>query len=157
MTLILALRLFREGHAKAGIEAMDKNGAARGKLIDIHVDRLSSALKNITRYLSSSGRLPALRRGEALGNEDGKTVSVTQDCRLYWCEVETDLPLSFWESRHEVEVVIPKEEFEQFSLSIRCKSGIAYIDACEEYAQSITIHDGEVIRYMPPGVNRVAA
>jgi hypothetical protein len=149
--LLIALRLFSENHAKPGIEADMKNSGPKGRLIDIHVERFHPALKNIIEYLRATDRLPAVRRGEILRTVDGeKIVERTEDCRLFWCEVETDRDIAFWQSLAEVEVVIAKEEFVKFAQSIRCRAGAAYINACEEYASELPIKPFQPIRYEPP-------
>ena len=151
MRLLIALRLFSENHAKSGIESNRKDAEPKGRLIDIHVERFHPALKNIIEYLRSTDRLPALRPGQILRTVDGeKIVERTGNCRLYWCEVETDLEPVFWESLAEVEVVIDKEAFVKFAQSIRCRSGAAYINACEEYAAALAIQPFEAISYEPP-------
>lgn len=151
MRLLIALRLFSENHAKPGIEANLKNSGPKGRLIDIHIERFHSALKNIIESLRATDRLPALRPGQVLRTVDGeKMVERTENCRLYWCEVETHMEISFWESLAEVEVVIDKEEFMKFAQSIRCRSGAAYISACEEYASELSINPFQPICYEPP-------
>lgn len=151
MRLLIALRLFSENHARLGIEAPMKNTAPKGRLIDIHVERFHPALKNIIEYLRATDRLPALRKGEILRTIDGeKVVERVEDCRSYWCEVETQLDIARWESLAEVEVVLDKEEFVKFAQSIRCRAGAAYISACEEYAAQMDIKGFQPIRYEPP-------
>ena len=151
MRLIIALRLFSENHAKLGIEANLKNSGPRGRLIDIHIERFHPALKNIIEYLRSTERLPATRVGNVMRTVDGKkTVERTEDCRLYWCEVETQLDISYWESLSEVEVVIAKDEFVKFAQSIRCRAGAAYITACEDYANELQVKASQPINYEPP-------
>jgi len=149
--LFIALRLFSENHAKPGIEANTKNSGPRGRLIDIHIERFHPALKNIIEYLRTTGQLPATREGNLLRTVDGKrTVERTEQCRLYWCEIDTNLDISYWESLAEVEVVIPKDEFVKFAQSIRCRAGAAYITACEEYAEQLVVKTSGPINYEPP-------
>jgi hypothetical protein len=149
--LFLALRLFSESHAKLGIEATSKNSGPRGRLIDVHIERFHPALKNIIEYLRTSGRLPATREGSVLRTENGKKiVERTEQCRLYWCEIESNRDIAFWESLAEVEVVIEKDEFVKFAQSIRCRAGAAYIAACEEYADQLAIKTTAPISYEPP-------
>lgn len=151
MRLFIALRLFSENHARLGVEANVKNHGPRGKLIDINVERFHSALKNVIEYLRSTGKMPATRQGNILRTVDGKkTVERTQDCRLYWCEVETSLPPEHWQSLAEVEAVIIKDEFVKFAQSIRCRAGAAYIAACEEYAENLSVKAVQSINYEPP-------
>src|SRR5688572_24404296 len=101
--LFIALRLFSENHARLGVEAPVKNHGPRGKLVDINVERFHSALKNVIEYLRTNGKMPATRQGNILRTVDGqKTVERTQDCRLYWCEVESMLPIEYWQSIAEV-------------------------------------------------------
>ncbi|HSX84668.1 MAG TPA: hypothetical protein VLE50_04640 [Cellvibrio sp.] len=151
MRLLIALRLFSENHAKLGIEATMKNSGPKGRLIDIHIERFHPALKNIIEYLRATDRLPAVRPGQILQTVDGKKIADrTENCRLYWCEVETHLDTAFWESLAEVEVVIAKDEFVKFSQSIRCRAGAAYINACEEYAAELPIKPFRPIHYEPP-------
>ena len=150
MRLFIALRLFSESHAKAGIESPLK-GQARGRLIDSNVTRLHPALRNINEYLRDHGLLPEIRQGFALRKANNQKVEETQEnCRVYWCEIETDLPMEYWQSVQEVEAIISREEFNRFVLSIRYKSGAAYIAACEEYAKNIPIHAPQILRYEPP-------
>jgi hypothetical protein len=147
----IALRLFSENHARLGVETTVKNHGPRGKLIDINVERFHSALKNVIEYLRSTGKLPATRQGNILRTVAGqKTVERTQDCRLYWCEVESTLPIEHWQSIAEVEAVIIKDEFVRFAQSIRCRAGAAYIAACEEYAENLPIKAVHPINYEPP-------
>lgn len=153
-TLILALRLFSKDHARTGIEKSE-NGGARGRLIDRDVDRLYPALKNIINFHYREGSLQSSCSGDMLSRErDGSiVVDRKKDCLLCWCEIETCLPETFWESRHEVEVVLKKSELESFASSIRSKRGVEYIDACEEFARSISILPVK-IRYIPPHMDR---
>lgn len=151
MRLFIALRLFSENHAKPGIEANLKNSGPRGQLIDINIERFHPALKNIIEYLRATERLPATRSGNVLRTIDGeKIVERTDDCRLYWCEVETQLDMACWESLAEVEVVIAKDDFVKFAQAIRCRAGAAYITACEEYAAQLEIKPFQPINYEPP-------
>lgn len=151
MRLLIALRLFSESHAKLGIEANRKNHGPNGRLIDIQIERFHPALKNIIDYLRASDRLPALRQGQVLRTVEGKKIiERSENCRLYWCEVETQLEADFWQSLAEVEMVIEKEEFMRFAQSIRCRSGSAYINACEEYAAALPIKPFQPICYEPP-------
>ncbi len=151
MRLFIALRLFNESHAKAGVEARSAKGVPRGRLIDINITRFHPALRNMNEYLKTTGQLPDLRQGDLLRSVDGEqVVEQTVDCRLYWCEVETDLPVDYWCSLREVEAVIPRDDFNKFVLSIRYKSGAAYIAACEEFAQQIQVNHLYNIRYEPP-------
>jgi hypothetical protein len=149
--LFIALRLFSENHARLGVEGTVKPHGPRGKLIDINVERFHSALKNINEYLRSTGKMPATRQGNILRTVDGqKMVERTQDCRLYWCEVESTLPIEHWKSMAEVEAVIVKDEFAKFAQSIRCRAGAAYIEACEEYAEGLPVKAVQAINYEPP-------
>jgi hypothetical protein len=151
MRLFIALRLFNESHAKAGIEAKGPNGKPRGQLLDLNVTRFHPALKNMSEYLRDKGQLPEFREGSLLRSEGGKkVVEKSAKCRLYWCEIESDLPIDYWCSVQEVEAVLPREEFQAFVLSIRCKSGMAYIGACEQYAETIKLNNRENIQYEPP-------
>ena len=140
MRLIIALRLPNDSHAKAGIEA-GHNGKPRGELVDVNITRLHPALRNISEYLRDSGALPEFRSPERprRGRPSSKTTLAQENCRLYWCEVETDLNLEDWFAMPEVEAVIAREEFNKFVLSIRCKSGAAYIAACEDYARKLPL------------------
>jgi hypothetical protein len=149
--LFIALRLFSENHARLGVEATVKNHGPRGKLIDINIERFHPALKNVIEHLRSTGKLPATRQGNILRTVDGqKTVERTQDCRLYWCEVESTLSPEHWQTLAEVEAVIPKEDFVRFAQSIRCRAGAAYITACEEYAENLSVKTVQSINYEPP-------
>lgn len=151
MRLFVALRLFSENHARLGVEANLKNHGPRGKLIDINIERFHSALKNIIEHLRSTGQLPATRKGNILRTIDGeKAIERTEDCRLYWCEVETTLDIQHWQALSEVEAVIPKDDFVKFAQSIRCRAGAAYIAACEEYAQNLQVKSSQPINYEPP-------
>lgn len=151
MRLFVALRLFSENHARLGVEASIKPHGLRGKLIDINIERFHPALKNVIEYLRTNGALPATRPGNILKTVDGKkTVERTQDCRLYWCEVESSLGIEHWQAIAEVEAVIIKDEFIKFAQSIRCRAGAAYIGACEEYAENLYIKTVQSINYEPP-------
>lgn len=151
MRLLIALRLFSENHAKPGIEANLKNSGPRGRLIDINIERFHPALKNIIEYLRTTERLPATRSGNVLRTIDGKKIiERTEECRVYWCEVDTLLDISYWQSLAEVEVVILKEDFVKFAQAIRCRAGSAYITACEEYAAELTVKSPQPISYEPP-------
>jgi len=155
-TLILAIRLFQKDHARAAIEGVNNNGESRGKLIDMEVDRLYPALKNIINFHLKEGSLAPTVKGEVIQpSAEGELVKEV-DCSLFWCEVETSLPVSYWLSRYEVQSVISKHEFNEFALSIRSKQGIQYIDACEEFARSITIKP-VFVRYMPPRYRKLNA
>lgn len=153
MRVILALRLFKKEHAALGIESGSGSGKTKGKLIDMNVDRLHPVLKNIIDYHTWKGTLVPIRKGDVLSRKaDGSTVvERTADCRLYWCLVESDLPLAYWRSRREVEAVLPQEDLDTFALSIRHRSGASYIDACEQFAREMTIFPERLIRYIPPG------
>jgi hypothetical protein len=141
MRLFIALRLLNDSQAKAGIEA-DHNGNPRGELVDLNITRFHPALRNISEYLRDSGALPEFRSPERprRGRPSSKTTLAPQENhRLYWCEVETDLSMEDWFAMLEVEAVIAREEFNKFVLSIRCKSGAAYIAACEDYARKLPL------------------
>lgn len=151
MRLFIALRLISEHHAKAGIGARGPNAHSRGQLIDSNITRRFPALKNIVLHLASTGKLPDTREGNVLQMQNGKcTVERTTSFRVFWCEIETDLPPDYWRSQKEVETVILKDEFEKFASTIRHHGGTAYIEACENFAdtQEICLHPG--IGYMPP-------
>lgn len=152
MRLIIALRLMSEHHAKAGIEGRGANAHSRGQLIDLNITRLFPALKNIALHLTSTGKLPDTREGNVLQMQNGKRiVERTTSFRVFWCEIETDLSPDYWRSQKEVEAVILKDEFETFTSTIRHRGGAAYVEACENFADTLEIclHPG--IGYMPPG------
>lgn len=153
MKLYLVLRLFREWHAKKGVEATTKSGnKPHGKLIHLNAERLQPALKNIAEYLRSTGKIPTTRMGEVLKKVgDDWEVAAEQPAYAYWCEVETDTPASDWLKMREVEAVIEKDEFDKFALSIRCMSGTRYVEACEQYAQSLEISTKDAVGYEAPG------
>jgi hypothetical protein len=143
MRLFVALRLPNDSHAKAGIEGAHANGKIRGELVDLNITRLHPALRNINEYLRDSGALPEFKQPERprRGRPSSKQQTLeNNNQRLYWCEVETDLRLEDWYAMPDVEAVIAREEFNKFVLSIRCKSGAAYIAACEEYARKLPLH-----------------
>jgi len=157
MRLFIALRLFNESHAKAGIEA-PKKGKPLGRLVDVNITRFHPALRNINEFLRDNDFLPEIRQGYVLHREnDGKKAERLENCRLYWCEIETDLPVEYWSGLQEVEAVLPRDEFNKFVLSIRYKSGAAYISACEEFAKTIPIHIPQVLRYEPPAPRKYKA
>lgn len=154
MRIFIALRLLNDSQAKATIEGASENVKARNnqnELIDLNVTRFHPALRNINEYLRDHEILPEFRRPERARR--GRPSSATKqlqvttqtqgDCRLVWCEVETDLTVEAWMSVQGVEAVISKEEFNKFVLSIRCKSGAAYIAACEDYARKLPIGRSE--------------
>lgn len=153
MKLYLVLRLFREWHAKTGVETTTKSGKKpHGKLIHLNADRLQPALKNVAEYLRSTGKIPITRMGEVLKRAgDDWEVAAEQAANAYWCEIETDTPASEWLKMREVEAVIEKGEFDKFALSIRCMSGTRYVEACERYAQSVETSIKDAVRYEPPG------
>lgn len=138
---------------KEGIERTTKSGKKpRGTLIHSNAERLHPALKNIAEYLRSTNQIPTKRMGEAMEKVgDDWEVAAEQPAYSYWCEVETDSPASDWRSMREVEAVIVKEEFENFALSISYMAGTRYVEACEQYAQSIEITAHDPVRYEPPG------
>ena len=159
MKLYLVIRLFREWHAKNGIEARTKSGKKpHGKLIHSNADRLQPALKNVAEYLRSTDKIPSTRMGEVLKKVGGDWVVISeQPAHAYWCEVETDSPALDWLKMREVEAVIAKDEFDKFALSIRCMSGTRYVEACERFAESMEISTKDTVRYEPPGqTNKVA-
>lgn len=145
MRLLIALRLLNESQAKATVEA-----DARGKLIDLNVTRFHPALRNINEYLRDHDLLPEFRKPErarrgrpASASKQMQVNAQQADCRVYWCEVESEVNAGEWMSTAGVEAVISKEEFNKFVLSIRCKSGAAYIAACEDYARKLPIARSE--------------
>lgn len=152
MHLIIALRLFNQPHAKAGIEQLDQSGNRLGHLIDTHVDRLYPALKNIIGYHQERGSLPPLRSGEVLEEDEKGNYRIvrTANCRLYWCLIETERPIAFWAARPEVELAIPHDQLQRFSLSIRGRVGAQYLDACDEFAEQLVPNSHRPIRYAPP-------
>lgn len=151
MRLYIALRLLREQHAKVGIEAVGPHGLPRGQLIDSNITRLFPALRNIALHLTSTERLPDTREGSVLQVQNGKlVVERTATFRIFWCEIETNLPLAYWQSQKEVEAVIPKRELQTFASSIRHRGGAAYIEACENYADKLDIRLHSSIGYVPP-------
>lgn len=141
MRLFVALRLPNDSHAKTAIEGVHTNENARGELVDLNITRFHPALRNINEYLRDSGALPEFRKPERArrGRPSNKQPLEADNCRLFWCEVETDLALEDWYAMQEVEAVIAREEFNKFVLSIRCKSGAAYIAACEDYARKLPL------------------
>lgn len=152
MRVILALRIFKKEHAVLGIESQFGSDKVKGKLIDMNVDRLYPILKNIIDYHTWKGTLPPTRKGDVLSRRGDGSVMVerTADCRLYWCLVDTDLPIAFWASRFEVEAVLTQEALDSFASSIRHKSGASYIDACEQFAREMNLPPASPIRYVPP-------
>jgi hypothetical protein len=153
MRLFIALRLLNESQAKTTIEeAVTKKAAIegtaqpqRGELVDLNITRFHPALRNINEYLRDHDILPEFRRPERARrgrpSSASKQLQATAqgDCRLFWCEVETELTADAWMAVAGVEAVISKDEFSKFVLSIRCKSGAAYIAACEDYARKLPI------------------
>jgi hypothetical protein len=144
MRLFIASRLMSEHHAKTGIEA-------RGRLIDSNITRRFPALKNIAPHLASTGRLPDTREGNVLRQHNEKRViDRTTAFHIFWCEIETSLSVDYWRAQKEVEVVIQREDFEIFAASIRHRSGAAYIEACENYADALEVCLRPEIGYAPP-------
>lgn len=151
MRLFIALRLISEHHAKAGVEARGPAGQKRGQLIDSNITRLYPALRNIAQYLASIEKLADTREGKVLRLDNGKHVIERKTAfRIFWCEVESDLPHEYWRSQREVEAVIVKREFESFVAAIRYRGGSPYIQACEEYADEIEVYQRHEIGYVPP-------
>lgn len=158
MRLLLALRLFKDWHAKCAVEAVSKAGVQRGRLVSLHAERQHPALRNIADYLRDVGKLPVVRRGEVLSKSRGeKVVENEADCRIYWCEVETDVPVADWENRLEVEALILKSDFEDLVEGIRYRSGVAYFKACEDFADKVKTHSSNTIRYLPPKMSETRA
>lgn len=158
VTYIIALRLFHKDHVRPAIESRDAEGQLRGRLIDTDVDRFYPVLKNIIAYLSREGILKSTQRGQVLRKEEDGSLVVDReaDCSLYWCEVETSMPLSFWESRHEVEVIFEKNALTDYAASIRSRQGVQYIEACEEFARTLEVLPVRV-SYAPPRLSRLNA
>jgi len=151
MRLFIALRLMSEHHAKAGIEARGPNAHSRGQLIDSNITRRFPALKNIALHLASTGKLPDTREGNVLQMQNGQCiVERTTSFRVFWCEIDTELPADYWRAQKEVEVVIQREDFEIFAASIRHRGGAAYIEACENYADALEVCLHPEIGYVPP-------
>lgn len=151
MRLFIALRLISEHHAKAGVEARGPAGQKRSQLIDSNITRLYPALRNIAQHLAFIERLPDTREGKVLRLDNGKHVTERKTAfRIYWCEVESDLPQGYWRSQREVEAVIVKREFESFVAAIRHRGGSPYVQACEEYADEIEVFQHADIGYVPP-------
>lgn len=148
MRLFIALRLLNESQAKATVEGENAR-EQRGELVDLNITRFHPALRNINEYLRDHEILPELRRPERArrGRPSSASKQMQEnaqgDCRLFWCEVETDLAAEAWMAVAGVEAVIPKDEFNKFVLSIRCKSGAAYIAACEDFARKLRVGRSE--------------
>ena len=145
MRIFIALRLLNESQAKATIESHTAQGQ-RGQLVDLNITRLHPALRNINEYLRDHDMLPEFRRPERTRRVRPSTKHVQGEYRLWWCEVETELSVDTWMAVAGVEAVISKDEFTKFVLSIRCKSGAAYIAACEDYARKLPIEGNEAGR-----------
>lgn len=149
MRIFIALRLLNESQAKATIEGSNGKSHNQSELIDLNITRFHPALRNINEYLRDHEILPEFRRPERArrGRPSSASkqlqASAQGDQRLVWCEVETDLTAEDWMSVSGVEAVIPREEFNKFVLSIRCKSGAAYIAACEDYARKLPLGRSE--------------
>lgn len=143
MRLFVALRLPSEHFAKPVVAFCGESDVFKSSVIDANIARHHPALKNVISYLILSGTLPEKikRKISALptGEQDREA-----DFRLYWCEIDTDLPVDHWYAQIHVEVVIPKEEFSKFAASIRHKSGAAYVVACETYAQSLRVNGSDL-------------
>ena len=144
MRLFIALRLLNESQAKAAVQG-DTKQSQRGELVDLNITRFHPALRNINEYLRDHKILPEFsrperqRRGRPSSAAKQLQANVQGDQRLFWCEVETEMAADSWMSVAGVEAVISKEEFNKFVLSIRCKSGAAYIAACEDFARKLPI------------------
>jgi hypothetical protein len=134
-----------ESQAKAAVEG----GTNQGELVDLNITRFHPALRNINEYLRDHEILPEFRRPERArrGRPSSASkqlqASAQGDQRLFWCEVETDLAAEYWMAVAGVEAVISKDEFNKFVLSIRCKSGAAYIAACEDFARNLRVGRNE--------------
>ncbi len=140
MRLIVALRLAKEGQAQAVIESPTASGTPCGRLINWNIERRLPALRNIIEFFRATGSLPAYRTLDA-NQSAGNRVAEAKlpDCRLYWCEIESELAPEQWASAAEVELVLVKERFDAFLQSIRSRAGSAYIDACEAFARQLTV------------------
>lgn len=158
MRVYLALRLFHANHVRFGIESRFGSQGPRGQVIDQNIERLHPALKNIIEYLRASGKIPVVRAGTLIRREGEKEVEeVCENCRVHWCEVETDLNEDYWRGLAEVEAVILKEEFATFTQSIRHRGGSNYIEACERYADQLPVCASRAIRYEAPKVRSTRA
>lgn len=69
---------------------------------------------------------------------------------LYMCQIETELPVEYWRTMREVEIIINQDEFEKFAVSIRGKAGVTYVDACWEFADTLDVGWHEFTGYIPP-------
>lgn len=156
MRYLICLQLFSESDARLAIEREEpkkspwyRPGTIRGQLIDTQVERLYLSLKNISSYLSDQGQLPFSYRGIERRCRDGKVASHEKGVKVYWCEVESDLPIEFWLSKYEVAYALPQADFLAWSKSIRAMYGAAYLDACEAYAKALlpVLHNKPAIEY----------
>ena len=152
--LIVGLRLFRQKDAQFAIHCLHQKGLPNERLVDIGVERLYPALKNIIGFHQINGHLAPTRIGTAILTSDTNSHAPfyeKRECRLYFCLIETDQSCDFWKSRDEVEFLIQFDEFSDYLSRIRGRSGTAYIDACEQFAQSSTFITDSYIFYQPPG------
>lgn len=150
MKLIIGVRLLSEWHARHGLEA-PIDGTPKSRFLGIHLERRYPALKNIIHYLAAKGSVPLVRSAPVIRRVKGEAcIEREADYRLYLCEIETDLPVAYWQSAREVELLIEQPVFERFVSSIRGKAGIAYVDACERFADSIWVAGDGFSGYTPP-------
>ena len=121
MKLFIAVRLRSVYHGKAGFEF---RGAS---VIDYHIEKRELALKNIHQALVPQ-----------------KLAIDIDGCQVYWFLIDSqdeqkdkDYFLRF----NEVELCIPVADFEVTKNAIRGLKGVAYLNACEDYAAQLRVKD----------------
>lgn len=121
MKLLIAVRLRSVYHGKTGFEF---RGAS---IIDYHIEKRDTALKNIHQSLLSQKMAPAV---------DG--------CQLYWFLIDSNDALKgehYFLTFNEVELCLPVADFEMTKSAIRGFKGVAYLNACEDYANQFLVKD----------------
>lgn len=137
MKLLTAVRLRSVYHGKTGFEF---RGAS---VIDYNVEKRDLALKNIHQSLLSQ-----------------KLAFEVDGCRLYWFLIDTNdghKDQHYFLTFNEVELCLPVADFEATKNAIRGLKGMAYLNACDDYANQFAVKDQQrKIQYDLEKFKRVA-
>lgn len=137
MKLLIAVRLRSVYHGKTGFEF---RGAS---VIDYNVEKRDIALKNIHQSLLNQ-----------------KLAAEVDGCQLYWFLIDSNDAQKdelYFLTFNEVELCLPVADLEVTKNAIRGLKGVAYLSACEEYANQFAVKDqGRNIRYDLEKFKRVA-
>lgn len=121
MKLLIAVRLRSVYHGKVGFEF---RGAG---VIDYHIEKREPALNNIHQTLLSQ-----------------KLAIEIDGCRVYWFLIDSNDALKdeqYFLTFNEVELCLPVIDFEVTKNAIRGMKGVAYLNACEDYANRFLVKD----------------